>query len=81
MSSRKIPEGFQRPAVQIGQSVRRAWKTVPVSAVQVGDMISEYGRVQQMEPAGNTMRVWAGDREYYIEFPVDHPVYAFTVAV
>ena len=81
MSSRKIPEGFQRPAVQIGQSVRRAWKTVPVSAVQAGDMISEYGRVQQMEPAGNTMRVWAGDREYYIEFPVDHPVYAFTVAV
>lgn len=81
MSSRKIPERFQRPAVQIGQSVKRVWKTVSVSSVRVGDMISEYGRVQQMEVVGDKARVWAGEREYYIEFPADHPVYAFTVAV
>lgn len=79
MSSRKIPL-FSRPAASVSRSgPKRVWQMVPAGTLRMGDMLSDYGVVTRIDNVRETgkVRVWAGDREYFIEFPWVHELYAF----
>jgi len=47
--AKKLPKPFVKPSITLDQGVNRRWKEVPISSVQVGDIVPDVGRVKDVQ--------------------------------
>lgn len=75
--NKKPKLGFDRPKAVGGQEVLRAWSTVKMSEIQVGDIIAGMGLVRTVQPTcRDEIYVEAGENtELFL--PPDDEVLAF----
>lgn len=64
--------------MSISSGTKRSWKQIEVSALRPGDMLADFGRVHGVKTQDGKTQVIAGEREYYVSFPSDSLVQAFT---
>ncbi len=76
--SRKIPT-FSRPGTSITTGKpKRSWKQVPVTGIRAGDTIADYGLVHEVRKEQYRVKIWAGERDYFVSFSAEVAVMAFT---
>lgn len=76
--SRKIPT-FNRPGTSVTTGTKkRSWKQVPVTEIRAGDMIADYGLVHEVRQEPHRVKIWAGERDYFVSFSAEVEVMAFT---
>lgn len=74
--SRALPRPFTRPRIEV-PDIPRTWRTIPVEAVQVGDVVVDVGRVLAVRVRTLTEEVQVAGPEVVVAVPVGTPVRAF----
>jgi hypothetical protein len=74
----RIPTPFQRQRIELSTPAK-AWRNVQIVALEVGDVIAEYGIVKKIWPdytSNGTYFIEVGEMSYLWE--PDREVFAFT---
>lgn len=74
-----IPKPYKRPFVDLDRGKKRAWRNIQVEKVQLGDIIPDFGSVEQVHFKYAGKVAFTNKEGLEKDYPSGDTVFAFTL--